>query len=115
MASPDAEICGLLLGRGRAVEAIRACRNVAADLRDSFEVDPVALIAAHRAARTGGPVMIGHYHSHPGGSAIPSARDAAMAEAGAYWIIATGSEARCWLAAAGGRFIPVAMVQPDNR
>ena len=113
--SPGAEICGLLLGRGSAVEAIRPCANVAPDPRDSFEIDPVALIAAHRAARAGGPEPIGHYHSHPGGNAAPSTRDAAAAEPGSYWIIVAGAEVGCWVAAAGGCFVPVVMDAPDNR
>jgi proteasome lid subunit RPN8/RPN11 len=113
-ASPKAEICGLLLGKGAVVEAVRPCANVAADPRDSFEIDPVALIAAHRAARAGGPAPIGHYHSHPSGPATPSARDAAAARPGSFWIIIAGDELRCWFAAAGGRFDPVACVAPQG-
>lgn len=105
--SPDAEICGLLLGRGEVVEAIRPCANVASDPRDSFEIDPTALIAAHRAARGGGLVPVGHYHSHPRGDAVPSTRDAAAAEPGSYWIIAAGGKLGCWRAGRGGRFDPV--------
>lgn len=112
LASPEAEICGLLLGKGREVQAIRPCANVAADPSDSFEIDPAALIAVHRAARTGGPALIGHYHSHPGGKAAPSARDAAAAQPGFYWIIAAGEAIECWLAAPGGRFVPITMVEP---
>src|SRR5262249_34905960 len=114
-ASPDAEVCGLLLGQGRAVETVVPCANVAPDPRDSFEIDPVALIAVHRAARRGGPALGGHYHSHPRGEATPSARDAAAAEAGSYWIIIGAGELRCWLAAAGGRFVPIALAEPVNR
>lgn len=114
-ASPGSEICGLLLGRDNMVETIRPCANIAADPRDSFEIDPAALIAAHRAARSGGPALLGHYHSHPGGSAAPSGRDAAMSEAGSYWIIVAGQEVRCWLAAEAGRFIPVELVEPAYR
>lgn len=106
-ASPGSEICGLLLGQGSVVEAIRPCANVARDPRNSFEVDPAALIAVHRAARRGGPTLIGHYHSHPSGDATPSARDAAAAQPGVYWIIVATGEVRCWLAAAGGHFVPV--------
>jgi len=109
IASPHAEICGLLLGQGGVVEMIRPSDNVAADRRDSFEIDPVALIAAHRAARTGGPALIGHYHSHPRGDATPSVRDAAAAEPGRYWIIIAPGELRCWLATADGRFVAVAI------
>jgi desampylase len=106
-ASPDAEICGLLLGGGGEVREARACANVAADPRDSFEIDPSALIAAHRAARQGGPALLGHYHSHPNGDPRPSARDAAAAEPGSYWIIIGGGELRCWLAGDERSFRPV--------
>ena len=114
-ASREAEICGLLLGRGAVVEAIRSCANIAVDPRNSFEIDPVALIAAHRAARAGGLAPIGHYHSHPGGSATPSVRDAVAAEPGSYWIIIAGSDLRGWRAGAGGRFDPVTITTRDNR
>ena len=106
---PDLEICGLLLGREGLVEAIRPCANVADDPSDSFEIDPAALIAAHRAARAGGPALIGHYHSHPRGIATPSARDAAAAEPGSYWIIIAGGELGCWYALREGQFDPVAI------
>ncbi|MBW8910948.1 MAG: M67 family metallopeptidase [Sphingomonas sp.] len=113
-ASPDVEICGLLLGRDDVVEAVVPCANVAGDPRDSFEIDPAALISAHRAARTGGAAPIGHYHSHPRGTATPSARDAAAAEPGSYWIIIAGTDLRCWRAAEGRRFDPVAIAAPDG-
>lgn len=113
-ASPDAEICGLLLGRGASVETVCPCANVAPDPADSFEIDPAALIAAHRAARDGSPAVIGHYHSHPRGRAEPSARDAAAAEPGSYWIIIAGRDVRCWLAAAEGRFVPVGISALHN-
>jgi len=109
-ASPESEICGLLLGRGEVVEAIRPGANVADDPRDSFEIDPAVLIAAHRAARAGGPALLGHYHSHPRGDAVPSARDAAAAEPGSYWIIAAAGELGCWRARDGGGFDPVAII-----
>lgn len=94
---------------------VRPCRNVAPDPRDSFEIDPAALIAAHRAARSGGPAPIGHYHSHPRGPAHPSARDAAMAEPGSYWLIAGEGELRGWRARTDGGFDPVALSVHLNR
>ncbi|MES2494878.1 MAG: M67 family metallopeptidase [Pseudomonadota bacterium] len=114
-ASPTAEICGLLLGRGAVVTALRPCANVAADPRDSFEVDPAALIAAHRAGRAGGASPIGHYHSHPNGSPYPSERDAAAAEPGSYWIIVGEDELRCWYADGKGPFRAVTIIPVDNR
>ena len=101
-ASPGAEICGLLLGRGLRVERVVACRNVADEPATGFEIDPQALIAAHKAARCGGPAVIGHYHSHPTGRAEPSARDAAAARAGEVWVIVGGGHAIAWLATESG-------------
>ena len=66
----------------------------------------------HDSARAGGPAPIGHFHSHPGGDAAPSPRDVAAAEPGSYWIIVAVEEIGCWLAASGGRFVPIAIVEP---
>jgi len=101
-ASPDREICGLLLGSGHAVDEVLPCANVAPDPRESFEIDPAALIGAWRAARSGGTAPIGHYHSHPDGSTRPSPRDAALAEPGSYWIILGDGNASCWRAEPSG-------------
>ncbi|MEH3046788.1 M67 family metallopeptidase [Sphingomonas adhaesiva] len=114
-ASPDAEVCGLLLGRGSRVERVVACRNVAATPARRFEIDPAALIAAHRAARGGGAAVIGHYHSHPTGTATPSPRDAADAPPdGSIWIIVAAGGLSAWRAvrdgALHGRFDPVPLV-----
>ena len=96
--------------------------NVAADPFIRFEIDPSTLFAAHRAARRGGPAILGCYHSHPRGPAAPSAVDAASAAAdGQLWLIldATGA-ATLWRAVARGamhgRFDPVAFAEtpPGN-
>ena len=93
-ASPGAEICGLLYGRPDAIFMAEACANVAPRPDRAFELDPAALIAAHRRARAGGPAIIGHYHSHPSGRAEPSAIDAEAAPPdGALWLILTAGEA----------------------
>ena len=111
-ASPEAEICGLLLGGGDRIEAAEACANVATDPARAFEIDPTALFAAHRRARSGGAAVIGHYHSHPSGLAEPSPRDAADAVAdGSIWLIAAGGRVTGWRAvengALHGRFVPL--------
>ncbi|MEQ6335027.1 M67 family metallopeptidase [Sphingobium sp. MK2] len=102
-AAAEDEVCGLLLGAAAGqIMAIAPAANVAADPARHFELDPAALIAAHRAARSGGPNVIGHYHSHPSGVAIPSATDAACARPdGSLWLIVAGNEARLWIAQAG--------------
>ncbi|WP_343525647.1 Mov34/MPN/PAD-1 family protein [Sphingomonas sp.] len=103
-ASPDREVCGLLLGEGDRIVTAMPCANVAAEPWHRFEIDPAALIAAHRAARSGGPAIIGHYHSHPTGLAEPSARDAAdAAPDGTIWLIAGGGLVTAWRAVAAGR------------
>ena len=100
---PDVEICGLLLGSDGIVEKIQPCANVADEPARRFEIDPAALFMAHKAARRGeGAVPIGHYHSHPTGSAEPSVCDAQAAEPGSIWLIAGGGQIRAWIARSGG-------------
>lgn len=111
-ASPDAEICGLLAGRGHTVEALIPARNIAADPARSFEIDPATLLAAHRSVRQHGQRVIGHWHSHPNGRLEPSARDAARAlDNGQIWLILAGGGMAAWIArsqpAGAARFEPV--------
>ena len=104
-ASPTVEICGLLFGDGDRIDRIEPCANIAGDPSRTFEIDPAALIAAHRAMRAGGPALIGHYHSHPGGRAMPSLRDAAAAAPdGAIWLIVAGESVTAWRAIERGSF-----------
>jgi len=101
--SLHAEVCGLLFGTPGRIADAQACRNVAADPSRWFEIDPAALIAAHRLARNGGPQIVGHYHSHPSGRALPSPRDAIAATPdGGLWLIATHDEVRAWRAVIDG-------------
>ena len=103
--SPEAEVCGLLFGAGARIEAAEACANVAQEPARAFEIDPAMLFAAYRRMRTGGPRLIGHYHSHPSGEAVPSARDAMQAMGdGALWLILTAREARLWRTERAGAF-----------
>jgi proteasome lid subunit RPN8/RPN11 len=97
------ETCGLLLGaEGRILDAL-PIRNVAADPRSAFELDPAAHLAASRAARASGMAVFGHYHSHPGGDPSPSRADAEQAgEQGRLWLILAGDEHGLWLSREGG-------------
>lgn len=112
-ASPTLEICGLLLGQRDRIEAILPAANVATDPARRFEIDPRVLFAANRAARAGGPEVVGHYHSHPNGRAEPSPCDAAAAVASELWLILSGGEARLFRAVpagpVAGRFEPVGL------
>lgn len=97
------ECCGLLLGQGRRIERAMPAANVHPDPHRHFEIDPAALIAAHRAARQGGPQLLGYYHSHPNGRAEPSAEDQALAErAGRIWAIIAGGKVLWWRDAGQG-------------
>lgn len=101
-ASPAREVCGLLFGDEARIHFALPTANVARNPEDAFEIDPRALIAAYRAERAGGPRLIGHYHSHPSGSALPSARDAAAAEPGKLWLILAAGTGRLWHARRDG-------------
>lgn len=91
------EACGLLLGEGDRILEARPAANIARDPARLFEIDPQALIDAHRAARKGGPQLLGYYHSHPCGPAEPSATDRAHAAAdGRVWAIIAAGEIRLW-------------------
>jgi len=98
-ASPDHEICGLLLGQTGRVDALLPARNVAADASRSFEIAPATLLASHRNARAAGQKVIGHWHSHPDGKREPSTRDAARAtDNGQIWLIIAGGGIGAWAA-----------------
>jgi len=75
------ECCGVLIGSECEFGRVRAHRVVAAanvttrDRERHFEVDPLTILAADREARAKGLELVGYYHSHPSGSAAPSASD----------------------------------------
>ena len=95
--TPGVEVCGLLFGTVETVERVQRCANVASTPATRFEIDPAALIAAHKAERTGGAKLIGHYHSHPNGACAPSEADSAEAlDAGQYWLIIARAEIGLW-------------------
>jgi proteasome lid subunit RPN8/RPN11 len=96
------EACGLLLGEGGQIIEAREAANVHPAPLTQFEIDPQALIDAHRAARGEGAMqVIGYFHSHPVGPAAPSATDRASAAGdGAIWAIIAlndpGPEVTLW-------------------
>jgi proteasome lid subunit RPN8/RPN11 len=104
------EGCGLLLGRRRgrttAVERVTWARNLE-PRHDRFDLDPLGLLTAERAARGAGLEVVGVWHSHPSGCARPSATDRAGAYEGWSYVIVglAGStpELRAFRLA-GGRF-----------
>lgn len=101
------ECCGILLGHGRAITGAQPARNVHPAPQTRFEIDGKALVDAHRAARSGGPQVLGYYHSHPAGPPAPSATDhAEAAHDGAVWAIVAGDAIGWWCDAPDG-FTPL--------
>ena len=101
-AAPE-EACGLLLGSAERIATAVPARNVHPTPRTHFEIDPAALIAAHRAARGGGLGIAGYWHSHPSGDAVPSATDQTSASGdGRVWAIVAGGEVALWRDAPDG-------------
>lgn len=109
----EQECCGLLLGRGERVEEVRPAANLANDPARRFEIDPMALLAAHKAARQGGPDLIGYYHSHPDGHPLPSATDCEHSSGdGRVWAIIAAGEVTFWRDGEQG-FVPEAIAFAD--
>jgi len=86
------ECCGLIEGMrsGDAIEVFRLhpARNLSPE-GDRFEIDPAEHIRLLRNLRGTARRIIGCYHSHPNGTAAPSARDLASAsEENFVWLIA---------------------------
>jgi len=112
-AAPE-EACGILLGQGSRIEAAMRAQNVRSTPQTHFEIDPQALVDAHRAARAGGPQVIGYYHSHPGGVAAPSATDRAeAAHDGRVWAIVGGGGVTFWRDDEQG-FVPLSYEVEDG-
>ena len=97
------ECCGILLGEGDAITAILPAANIHPAPEAHFEIDPQALINAHREAREGGPQVLGYYHSHPNGLARPSATDEAMSTGQSLvWAIIAADRVTFWREGDGG-------------
>jgi desampylase len=91
------ECCGLLLGMGERIALAQPAANVHPEPERHFEIDPKALVVAHRAVRAGGLELLGYYHSHPNGRAEPSAADRASASGdGRIWAIVAGGAVSWW-------------------
>jgi proteasome lid subunit RPN8/RPN11 len=86
------ECCGLLVGRGRRVievtRLVPAPNLLVGEALDRFELDPRIRFETERSVRGSSERIVGHWHSHPNGSALPSATDLAQAwEPDLVWLI----------------------------
>ena len=86
------ESCGLLVGQ-RVGDSIQVCEvhqsdNIAMEPAHRFEVDPQLRFDLERWLRKTSLELVGVYHSHPEGDALPSVTDIARAwEPNLFWLI----------------------------
>ncbi|MCL6450897.1 MAG: M67 family metallopeptidase [Acetobacteraceae bacterium] len=87
------EVCGLLSGRDGWVTRVYPLRNLEKD-PNRFFASPTGQYRAFQDIEQRGETLVGIYHSHPGGEAVPSPRDVEMAYYPdiAYLILALGRE-----------------------
>lgn len=100
-----AECCGLLEGAREGerfrVIALHPARNLSTDPH-RFEIDPRDQLVAQRHAREQGTAVVGCYHSHPDGQAMPSMADRAGAgEDNFLWLIADGESLNAFVYSRG--------------
>ena len=77
-AAYPSEGCGVLVGTGGDVVTVRSVTtapNLSERGRDRYELDPLAILRAERAAREAGEEVLGFWHSHPDHPAVPSRLD----------------------------------------
>ena len=65
----------MLLCLADEVVEVRRARNIAASAASHFLIDPKDHIDARREGRARGLDILGFYHSHPRGAAVPSVTD----------------------------------------
>lgn len=93
----DREICGALIGDGDVVTRVVPLVNASARTQDSFFIPAVDVVRLEREAEQTGSMLMGFYHSHPAGDAVPSTTDVTHAFPGyVYWIASQGGEVRAW-------------------
>jgi desampylase len=69
------ECCGMLIGRGAAIERSVRVRNVADTPATRYRIDPAEHISLNRRLRGSSLSVVGAYHSHPRSAAVPSETD----------------------------------------
>ena len=99
LAAYPEECCGLLLGEAAAgredVTSVVPLENRYAEPRRGFELAPDAVACAMAQERRGGRTVVGVYHSHPDGAALPSRRDEREAWPGWSYLIVPVTDGAC--------------------
>lgn len=76
MASPNAEVGGLLGGEGNTIYAVELVENIAENKRKSHEFTAEGAKQPAKKINDKGYVVLGSWHSHVIGPSLPSFRDA---------------------------------------
>lgn len=113
-AEATTEICGVLIGRRTpqiVVHGIVPGRNLHRRPQQHFLLDAQTLLMADAQARAAGDEILGFYHSHPNGNALPSPHDRRDAWPGyLYLIVAVERGAPrylcAWICHSDGTFQP---------
>jgi proteasome lid subunit RPN8/RPN11 len=86
--APD-EVCGVLVGQREPlqIKSIVAGRNVHPQPQQHYLIDAATLLHADDLAWSAGQEIIGFYHSHPHGAAVPSPHDRHDAWPGYVYVI----------------------------
>ncbi|HET9767073.1 MAG TPA: M67 family metallopeptidase [Thermoanaerobaculia bacterium] len=98
LAAYPEECCGLLLGEAawrKDVTKVLPVENHYAAPRRGFELAAGAVACALAQERRGGQAVVGVYHSHPDGAALPSRRDEREAWPGWSYLIVPVTDGGC--------------------
>lgn len=91
------EACGILLGLNNRVNRLWPAKNVHEKPITNFEIDPQTLIDVHREMRDQDEEILGYFHSHPKGLAMPSVVDQDRAlRNNLLWAIKAPEQIRIW-------------------
>ncbi len=99
------ECCGLIWvkkNKMNHVDKLELTKNIALNPLKHFEIDPKPLFDANRKSRVSDDKLIGVFHSHPNGRAVPSKLDASNVVLGQIWIIIANNSMRGWLSDENG-------------
>jgi desampylase len=120
IAAMPGEICGVLLGRRSprlVVDTLIPGHNIHPAPHSHFLLDAQTLLRADAQARDDGKEIVGFYHSHPNGVALPSSQDRRDAWPGyVYLILAVDHGAAryicAWHSHGDGAFRPEPILPP---
>jgi proteasome lid subunit RPN8/RPN11 len=96
-AGTSVEVCGALVGDRSTIKEVWPLTNRSLNARDRFFIPAEDVLRVQRAAEGRGFELLGFYHSHPRGAAVPSSTDLLQAVPGYIYLIVTNEgDLRAW-------------------